>query len=189
MVMGKKISIPIALLAAGLLIKTTPVGPGGKRTELLLPVSTGGWVNFSDVATATSTQPTDEMAYGLNSRHLNADNTHYAVPLRTQQAPRTIVLSDVVEGFYDIVYASSGGTHYSPSVSRRKALGRRMLRAIEYGWMSGTAKYSTPDEDLLGILIGLQQAEVFRDDIMGEIETAMSVIEKEMEPDYWWRNL
>lgn len=186
--MGKKISISTALLAAGLLIKTTPVGPGGKRTELLLPASTGGWINYSDVATATSTQPTGEMALGLNSRHLNADNTHYVVPLRTQKVPRTLVLSDTIEAIYDITDAT-GGTHYSPSASYRKAVGRRLLRAIEYGWMSGTAKYSTPDEDLLLILIGLSQAELIRDDVMEEIEAAMDAIEKDMEPDYWWRNL
>ena len=186
--MSAKWSIPPALLALGLFIKTTPVGPGGKRTELLLPASTGGSIDYSDVATATSTQPTAEMALGLNSRHLNADNTHYVVPLRTQKVPTTLVLSDTIEGIYDVRDAT-GGTQYSPSVSRRKAIGRRILRAIEYGWMSGTAKYSTPDEDLLLILIGLSQAELIRDDVMGELEAAMDVIEKDMEPDYWWRNL
>ena len=185
--MGKKISISTALLALGLFIKTTPVGPGGKRTELLLPASTGGWIDYSDVATATSTQPTGEMALGLNSRHINTENTHYVVPLRTQKVPTTLVLSDTIEGIYDVRDAT-GGTQYSPSVSRRKALGRRMLRAIEYGWMSGTAEYSVPDEDLLEILIGLKEAEIFRSDVMDQVEGAMDVIEKDMEPDYWWRN-
>jgi hypothetical protein len=184
MVMSAKWSIPPALLALGLLIKTTPVGPGGKRTELLLPASTEGRIDFSDVATATPNQ--GSTVFILNSRHLNADNTHYVVPLRTQKVPRTLVLSDTIEA---IDVNEELVPQYSPSDSRRKAVGRRLLRAIEYGWMSGTAKYSTPDEDLLLILIGLSQAVIIRDDVMGELEAAMSSVEKEMEPDYWWRNL
>ena len=177
--MSKKVSIPIALLALGLLIKTTPVGPGGKRSELLLPVSTQGWVNYSKFATATSTQPSGEMAFGLNDRLLNADNTHYVVPLRP-------MVSSMIESIYDITDAT-GGTYYSPSVSRRKAVGRRLLRAAENGWLSDTAEYSMPDEDLLGIFTGLQQAEIFRADIITHLEDAMDAIEKDMKPDYWWR--
>ena len=51
------------------------------------------------------------MALGLNSRHLNADNTHYVVPLRTQKVPKTLVLSDTIEAIYDITDAT-GGTHF-----------------------------------------------------------------------------
>ena len=188
MVMGKKISISMPCLPPGFSSRQHPSAPAvSAPNSSSLPAPEGGLT--SDVATATSTQPTGEMAYGLNSRHLNADNTHYVVPLRTQKVPRTIVLSDTIEAIYDITDARLEGHITARVVSTRKAVGRRLLRAIEYGWMSGTAKYSTPDEDLLLILIGLSQAELIRDDVMEEIEAAMDAIEKDMEPDYWWRNL
>lgn len=193
MVMGAKWSIPPALLALGLFIKTDKitVGPHGMQTHFSIPISVTQ-VDFSQYAEETTTQSRSDMVKGMVGEWGNRGNTHHVIGIAGGVDNSPTLEAFLQTGEPNAKFPSGGEwLHYTRNQSERdalnkldderKELGYRLIKVCQYGHVD-----NTDGIEVLALIYALRYAERLSQETYDQILGAHHYAHKR---DYWWRNL